>query len=171
MITPRAIPASAPVERPKGKVEELEGVSEELAAVPKPLELDPAEVIDGAIDDMLCKGVQRTHANLERPSRSTEPLIKIENRDHNIPDQLGDSKHAYSVAKHDSPCITLVWIECLQTTFNNPLVRDNKHMTPAENPTTSYPEILKASKPRGSHYKGSAGRQRYMQLDIRALDQ
>ena len=59
MITPRAIPASAPVERPRGKVEELEGVSEEPAAVPKPLELDPAEVIDGAIDDMLCKGVQR----------------------------------------------------------------------------------------------------------------
>lgn len=86
MITPRAIPASAPVERPKGKVVEL-------AAVPKPLELDPAEVIDGAIDDMLCKGVQRTHVNLERPGRSTEPLIKIENRDHNIPDQLRDSKH------------------------------------------------------------------------------
>lgn len=58
MITPRAIPASAPAERPKGKVEEPEGVSEELTAVPKPLELDPAEVIDGTIDDILCKGVQ-----------------------------------------------------------------------------------------------------------------
>jgi hypothetical protein len=78
MITPRAIPAFAPAERPKGGVEELEGVSEELAAVPKPLDL--VEVIDGAVDDMLCKGVQRTHVHLERPGRSTEPLIKIENR-------------------------------------------------------------------------------------------
>jgi hypothetical protein len=54
MITPRAIPAFAPVERPEGKAEELGG-SEELAAAPKPLRLDQAEVLDGAIDDMWCK--------------------------------------------------------------------------------------------------------------------
>ncbi len=81
MMTPRAIPASAPVERPRGKGEELEGVSEELVTLRKPPELSPAEVVDGAIDDMLCKGVvQRTHVNLERPSRSTKPLLKIENQ-------------------------------------------------------------------------------------------
>jgi len=80
MITPRAIPAFAPAERPKAGVGELEGVSERL------VELDLAEVIDGAIDDMLCKGVQRTHVNLERQGQSTEYIIKIKNRGHDIPD-------------------------------------------------------------------------------------
>jgi hypothetical protein len=53
MIAPRAIPAFAPAERPKGKAS---GVSEELAAAPEPVGLDRAEVLDGAIDDMSCKG-------------------------------------------------------------------------------------------------------------------
>ena len=97
MITPRAIPAFAPAERPKGKAEELGGVSEELAAAPKPLGLDLAEVLDGAIDDMLCKRYakvckERTHINLERPGLSSEPLVEIENRGHDIPDELRDSK-------------------------------------------------------------------------------
>jgi hypothetical protein len=97
MITPRAIPAFAPAERPKGKTEELGGVSEEVAAAPKPLGLDLAEVLDGAIDDMLCK--ERTHINLER-------LVEIENRGNDIPDELG----ILNVAKRDLPCMTLVWI-------------------------------------------------------------
>jgi hypothetical protein len=66
MITPRAIPAFAPAERPKGKTEELGGVSEELAAAPKPLGLDLAEVLYGAIDDMLCKRCAKVCKGVQR---------------------------------------------------------------------------------------------------------
>ena len=74
MITPRAIPAFAAAERPKGKAEELEDVSEEPAAAPKPLGLDTAEVLDGAIDGILCqrykKDVQRNDSYKSRKARS-----------------------------------------------------------------------------------------------------